>query len=250
MPSAVASLLAECFLSVVEGDLPEECWILRAYRRDPEMLAPLSSAIEIVTRCGKRSSLVNKLRAAHPLDRPHDAQHDDRILDVLTEACAFAWAADIRKLGDPRFCFDEGAPDIWVDSGWWIEAKTKHPPQNESQLRSQMLRSGAVVTAHVCSAREGLYHALCADFQDAKEKFQRQRRGKLVVFFNIVDFGISQWAIRREQFEDVVKFIHCLAAQEPEIEAVTCYAYNWRQCVSSSGVIKDPPGGARCNPRK
>lgn len=75
------------------------------------------------------------------MSRAHHPQHDDRLIDVFTEAEAFAWAADVACLGAPQFCFDEGMPDLVVPGVARVEAKTIHYGDTEKAARNVMLQA-------------------------------------------------------------------------------------------------------------
>src|SRR5690606_38320153 len=97
------------------------CWISLAVREHQD---DSGAVIEIITAANGRDDLIRRLRAEHPLGARHLEEHDDRLLDVFTEAEAFAWAAATARLGSPRFVFAEGAPDLATEQDWWVEAKS------------------------------------------------------------------------------------------------------------------------------
>ena len=102
MTSRLAQFLETVF-PTADGDLPAECWVSKVLLKPETVgLNTLSEALEVVERHHQLEALETKLKREHPLDKPHQREYDDRVLDVLTEACAFAWA-DLRKLGSPKF---------------------------------------------------------------------------------------------------------------------------------------------------
>jgi hypothetical protein len=83
----------------------------------------VSDAIQVIEQHGQMAPLQRCVRQEHPGRRAHRSEDDDRLMDCLTEACAFAWA-DLRGLGTPRFDYRTGKPDIFVPPDLWIEAKS------------------------------------------------------------------------------------------------------------------------------
>ena len=104
MPSPIAQFLANVF-PTVKADLPQVpscCWISKVLQRDPPGLAPLSKAVAVVAHCGQLPALTKRMGDEHPVDRPHQEQYDERLLDCLTVACGFAWAL-LGHFGWPKF---------------------------------------------------------------------------------------------------------------------------------------------------
>ena len=202
------------------------------YRRDPTMLGPLSKAIEIVTLHGERISLAKKLCAAHPVDRPHNAQYDDRLLDVLTEACAFAWVAQVAKLGRPHFCFQSAAPDLQIDPEGWVEAKAVHPSEEDQRRSKRMLEERQVVSGQVTPAGQGLYEKIRVDFNKAERQLAG-RDGPKVVFFNLTALDLPQRvdeAVEEAELESVVGLIQGLVCEKPDVDAAAfCHRYLWEE---------------------
>ncbi len=90
----------------------------------PSFLPELNEALSIVARFGQRQGFLLRVAEAHPSREPHNDQWDARVRDCLREATAFAWAAEVAKLGTRRFS-DPPGPDIHVaSSNTWVEVKT------------------------------------------------------------------------------------------------------------------------------
>ena len=157
----------------------------------------------------------------------------------MTEACAFAWAA-LRELGTPRFCEDEGAPDIHLETGRWIEVKSVHNSDDEHKRMEQMLE-GQFNSGHVSMPPIGFYKKFCDSFMDSLKKFDRQNRQEgipNVVFFNLNSLDTPQLAN-----EESVNTMLRMVAEEfeklyPKVKVVMCYSYNWKS------PFRDPFAGA------
>ena len=117
----LSRFLTDTFPGLNDTAASNECWIVKAIRSERPGLNVFSEALEVVCRYGEVKSLQTKLKREHPLDREHNCQHDARIRDCLTEACAFAWVV-WHGLGTPAFCDKEGTPDIFLADGRSIEA--------------------------------------------------------------------------------------------------------------------------------
>ena len=90
------------------------------------MLSSLSAAIQVVAEHGQLAALEKRVRQEHTAKRAHREADDDRLLDCLTEACAFAWAAS-RQLGVPQFDYKAGRPDVHVPPNIWIGQRPYTP---------------------------------------------------------------------------------------------------------------------------
>lgn len=227
MPSPLRSFLSDAF-PTIKAD-PQACWVSNILSRDiPEQLEPLSPAIKIVDRCNQLTMLKQRASQEHPVDRPHTQQYDDRFLDCLTEACAFAWAV-LKKLGTPEFHYREGAPDIYVNPGIWIEAKTIHPSLEDKELRERVFKKGEVAGVTVPISYEGLFRKFEYDFKDAKGKFKRQGTGKNIAFFNLAQLDVSAWLEKKEYIlAKLDQWANSKKSSKPTIYIVICYNYNWQ----------------------
>ena len=116
-------LLASALPSVISDPSSADCWAWKAAQADRPDLAALSEAITVVARYRELQKLQRRLRKEHTVrrNRVHQAEDHQKLLDCLTEACAFAWA-DLRGLGAPRFDFRPGMSDVAVPPDLFIEA--------------------------------------------------------------------------------------------------------------------------------
>ena len=132
-------------------------------------------------------SLEAKLQREHPLVRDHDPQYDWRVRDILSEACAFAWAS-YRGLASPKFSDVEGTPDILLGTGNWIEVKAIHTSDEEADRMQRML-AWEVDSGQVRPPGVGLYKKFSDSLIDANKKFLRQETllgsEPSIVFFNL-----------------------------------------------------------------
>ncbi len=227
--SRFADLLAESFPSIAASPVDSSCLLSKHYHHDRPELDPISEAVEIVDTFGQRGALVRRLRLQHPSGDVHKEQFDLRALDVMTEACAFAWAATVALLGTPSFVDQDGAPDLLCDSGWWVEAKGIHESREESELRRRMLATGEITGGPVQGPGPGLVAKFRSAFGDAYRKFQRQGNGLLAVFFNLTSLDIAQWAMKDDVLADLVRSIDSMTRAVPSTAVTLCYAYDWRR---------------------
>ena len=185
--------------------------------------------IQVVTRHGQRRSLLDRLRDEHPTTKLHHQQHDDRLLDVFTEAEAFAWAVEVEKLGSASWVMKQGAPDIRTDSGLWIEAKTIHRSAQEEEWRRRAIAAepGLILrgATEPASPHPGMIKKFQSGLDDAIKKWERQDTGQLVVFFDWlgIDFGTS----RREAPQQVNLWART-AEEGRSVRVVICRSYQWR----------------------
>ncbi len=230
MATELAALLTDAFPDW--GEFPNSCWVRWAVREDQEDFADEISA---VTRCGEHRSIIGRLYDAHHPHRPHQKQHDDRLIDVFTEAEALAWAADVAQLGCPRFVPREGAPDLEIEPEWWIEAKTIHLSDAENAAIDEGLKRGGGMFMR--PARDlkppdsGLMNKFEYALSDALRKWERQDSGRLIVFFNLagIDFPTS----RRRALSDLGSWAQ-MAERRTGARIVVCHNYAWQAPVYSS----------------
>ena len=171
MQSKIARFLEEAFPSVARDPAPD-CWVSKAMRSGRPEFSILSSAIDAVERHGQLGRLNDKVKLQHPSDKPHQSQYDARVRDALTEACAFAWA-DLRGLGPPIFSDAEGAPDVQLDTGFWVEAKAIHSSDEDAERIEEMLEGREAAGGNVRPTGPGLFNKLDSAFDDAAKKFSR-----------------------------------------------------------------------------
>src|SRR5690606_27802814 len=84
------------------------------------------------------TALLERLRAEHPTDRNHLAAHDERLLDVFTEAEAYAWAAETAALDSPHWIFDQGCPDLRAGETW-VEANAVKESLEEREEQRKLM---------------------------------------------------------------------------------------------------------------
>ena len=232
----LSSFLSEAFPGVRDSTAADECWVAKATSHQREELGVFSEALAEVEKWEELQPLKSKLQREHPLDRDHDPQYDRAVRDILTEACAFAWASS-RGLGRPRFWDDEGTPDICLESGMWIEVKAIHSSVEEAE-RTQRMLAGAIVSGHVERPGPGLYKKFHDSLMDAIKKFLRQDTRKAlgpnIVFFNltgldtpsmvlleVVKENLSRWADEMERAVGQVE-------EGLDVQLVMCFGYQWQ----------------------
>lgn len=106
--------LERLFPSIEAIEWGQSCWIAGTKPRGPEHNPPLywlGRALDAVEAGGAIEALGARLLAAHA-DRECDgfSEQDQRVQDVLSDACAYAWTAE--HLGRPAFASrtgDDGA---------------------------------------------------------------------------------------------------------------------------------------------
>ena len=183
----LSNLLNRVFPGVCDSAAAEGCWIAKAICSQRKELDVFSEALIEVANWDELQSLGTKLQREHPLNRDHDLQYDRAVRDILTEACAFAWASS-RKLGPLKLWDAEGAPDIFLGAGNWIEVKAIHSSDEEAE-RTQRMLSGEVVSGQVTEPSPGLYRKFRDSLMDAVKKFSRQDiqedAAPNIVFFNL-----------------------------------------------------------------
>lgn len=112
------------------ADEETRCWVRdlinHPYPNRNPWIDRLDAAVGSVSSSGELDALGDRLRLAHPNDRPHISQFDLRTQDVLNEACAFAIASASNREHSAHFTVAEGEPDIRAGS-LWLEAKNVHP---------------------------------------------------------------------------------------------------------------------------
>lgn len=214
MASVLGALLMKAFPDA--SRLCEDCWVSKAIGEEQDAFG---DALSVVTALGGESALIDRLRAEHPTDRCHRREYDDRLMEVFTEAEAFAWAAEVGRLGRPEFVTSEGAPDLRAGS-WWIEAKTINESDVERAARDALqpaLDSVGIVMrgpVELAAPHPGLLRKFEYQLDDGVKKWQRQGTGGLAVFYEwvSVDFGTSDrqaeaevrdWARSAERCRDV-----------------------------------------------
>lgn len=231
-PSDLAQFLARALPTVAANPGPLDCWAWKVLRRDPPQLARLSAAIRVVEQHGQLAALERRVREEHPSRRAHRKDYDSRLLDCLTEACAFAWAVS-RGLGVPQFDYRQGKPDIHVPPDLWVEAKAVHPSLASRQDMARMLR-GEVVLGLVAPPDRHRGLAFLCNLEDAKKKFARLGLGRWVVFLNLTDVDVDQFADLENVLASYATWLGRREAADPTICIVFCHSYDWQR------PIRDP----------
>ena len=96
----MADWLREVFPDIAPSDGwgGDPCWVAFMMTRDAEHNPPfywLGRALDVVEAVGAAALFGERLRAAHgAYSCEGAADRDERVQDVLTEACAFAWATE------------------------------------------------------------------------------------------------------------------------------------------------------------
>ena len=233
----LSDFLSDAFPGINDTSTADECWVAKAILSQHQALDVFSEALEEVERLGELLSFETKRKREHPLDPAHNPQYDARARDILTEACAFAWAS-YRGLGIPRFSDCEGTPDIHLDTGIWIEVKAVHHSQEEDERMKRML-AGEVDSGQVTPPNPGLYKKFSDSLKDAVQKFTRQGNqeasGPNIVFFNLTGLDTPQMPIT----ETVLDYLQGWADEcektlreaglLPEVRVVICHSYQWKE---------------------
>lgn len=229
---SIAALLADAFPAISNGtaQVPADCWVSGVLQKDTRDLRRqaglqrLSDAVTVVSEQGQLPALKRRLETEHPVSRNHLREYDDRLLDCLTEACAFAWAHQ-RHLGSPAFSHQEGCPDIRVLPDLWIEAKAINRSQENKRATEAMI-GGRAVCGAVTDPNPGLISKFESALADAKRKLNRQGSGRLVVFFNLTWLDESAWGLKSGVFAQLQDWAKKVS--EPRIHVVVCYLYDWQ----------------------
>ena len=232
----LSNLLNRVFPGVCDLASADGCWIAKAICSQRKELDVFSEALTEIDKWGELQSLETKFQREHPLDRVHDLQYDRAVRDILTEACAFAWASS-RNLGPLKLWDAEGAPDIFLGTGNWIEVKAIHSSDEEA-WRTQRMLSGEVVSGQVREPSPGLYRKFRDSLMDAIKKFSRQdiqeASGSNIVFFNLagldtpsmvlsegIQESLSQWA---DEMERTIRQVE----KGVDVKLVMCFRYQWQ----------------------
>lgn len=220
--SALARFLARALPTVADHPGPSHCWAWKAIHFDFTELAGLSAAIEVVERHDQSAALERRVRQEHRGCRAlredtsvlDYVEKDHRLLDCLTEACAFAWAG-MRALGVPQFDYRRGMPDIHVPPDLWVEAKAVHQSEASRKDWSGSLDENRVL-------------AFIAKFRDANEQFKRAGAGRRVVFFNLTAVDITHMLRREAMLAQYGVVLEKMEAEYSPASAVLCCNYEWR----------------------
>ena len=232
----LSKFLTDLFPYLEDEPYRSECRLARAARSEREELDILSEALILVERHGELGTLDTKVKREHPSDGDHQVQHDERVLDCLSEACAFAWST-MRGIREPSFCDEQGTPDIQFDGGNWIEVKAIRRSEEDKERMERML-GGEMDQGAVRMPAPGLYRKFGSALDDALSKFRRQNPGNSpqlsIVFFNLTTVDVpnmaniettkeslARWA---EEQEDLLR----KDERTKDTRLVMCHSYNWR----------------------
>ena len=192
-PTVLCELLAEAFPEW--QDLPGGCWVRQAMERNSD---GWSSAIRSVPKSGGRALLLERLQREHPPKRRSDAGADEALHAVFGECEAFAWAAKVAELPNPRFEFlVEGSPDVLCDGPVWVEAKTIRPSDDDREAERAAFAKSAIGfrMADPIEASPGLFRKFEMAFSDGLRKFSRVSEGpkepSFVLFFHVLMFDLE-----------------------------------------------------------
>ena len=228
----VSRFLSGIFPELTTEHAPPECWIVQAIHHTESMLDTFSEAVQVIEKHGGLEALLARVKREHPTSRPHNEQYDARVRDVLTEACAFAWAS-MRNLGVPTFTVHEGAPDIQLNTGRWIEAKAIHNSRRDDERIRDMI-GGAIVSGRGKTLGPEVFRKLESALNGALRQFDRQNGQASVVFFNLtaLDMDTSRhegdpFSMLGEWAKDKEEELRRLG-KTGDVALVLCYGYNWK----------------------
>ena len=219
--SALAQFLAKALPAAADHPGPSNCWAWKVMHYDYAELVGLSAALDVVEQRGQLAALERRVRQEHRKCRALKSQtdfleyveEDFRLLDCLTEACAFAWT-DKRGLGAPRFDHRRGMPDIHLPPDLWVEAKAVHQSEASRKDWTDSLDENRVL-------------AFISKFQDANEQFKRAGAERRVVFFNLTAVDITHMLRREELLVQYGVVLDQMEAEYPAASAVLCCNYEW-----------------------
>lgn len=215
---------------------PSGCWITRAITTHYSGRGS-GEAVAAVIQSGKSQDLARRLRLEHPADRPHLPEHDRGVTNALTEAEAFAWAWQVAEIGEPDFVWEEGAPDLAVKEGCWIEAKTVRTSdfdnseweraRDQARPRGELpMRSGQVRSIDARFARK-----LDSQLENALGKWMTQRKGSNLIVFYCINLDIDiDWD---EAWAAIGSWIQ--SCRRPGVRVVACDNHRWRQPIVDTG---------------
>lgn len=206
---------------------------------DPAGMAPLSEALAVVAEHpGQLDVVRRRIRKEHPVRKAHLREYDDGVLDVMTEVCAFAWAARNGALGAPAFASTgKGTPDLRLESGTWIEAKAVHPSDVDRRRTAEMLKTGAILSGNVRVPGEGFHRKFEYHYDNALAKFARQGATGGIVFFNLSGVDMDSFAAIGDVLDGLRGWADGKERQNPAVGVVLVHNYGW------SHPVRDRPAG-------
>ena len=135
----------------------ESCWVAHVKTRTSEHHPPLywlGRALDAVEAGGGLDGLRARLLEAHGAEAcPGWSEQDQRAQDVLSGACAFAWAAE--QLGAPELVERDGrAPLLRVDAvDACVAPRRLRPVRSLEQLLKQVAEGVAAASSELPPAR-------------------------------------------------------------------------------------------------
>lgn len=228
--SAFVELLMEAFPSWRE--LPVDCAVPKAFEVNQRDFA---DEVAVVTERGGRADLVARLARTHRDGRVHNGEWDDRLWDVMTEAEAFAWAAGHFRR-EVSFTDDSNKPDISVEPGWCVEAKTVWTSVQETRLLREMVDASdrGVLQVRVKSKFDDPHPTLLHKFENGLANALGKPRpagARLVVFFHLtgIDFGTK----RQEALGEIARWAKLNA---DSCGIVICWRGRWAEPWVTEGL--------------
>ena len=187
----LSNFLQQVFPELAGETEGTDCWVTRAMISENSGLKILSRALEKVAEDGSLETLKNKVRREHPVEASHQQQYDARVRDCLNEACAFAWCST-QKTGRAVLVDEPGQPDLFIDTGHWVEAKSIHSSVSNDIVMKDMI-AGSIISGSVQSPHPTLFKKFDDALLDARKKFARVGSTASIVFFNLAAVDIGQW---------------------------------------------------------
>jgi hypothetical protein len=216
------------FIETVVAPTPPEqlepfCWLRQAHERGAGDLIEIEGALGVVLRSGQLAGLTARARRQHP---GHSAQADGRFMDVLTEACGFAWGTEVLNLA-LALTDDMAKPDFAVSLRVGGEAKSLHPPPGRP---AEAFTSGSVIE----TPPDGLVRKMRAHLAKAASQLGGvSGTGAGFVFLNVLQLGNLMEDISHEQIiPALAEEVGQELAKHPSIGVVAvCWNFKWRDAV-------------------
>jgi hypothetical protein len=225
--SRLSSFLRTTFPGAVASP-PADCWISKFLAKDPAEFTPVSEAVAVVEKCGQLAALQQRCAAEHPTAKPHRSAYDRRLLDCLTEACAFSWA-DEQAQGTPEFRFDQpGEPDVRVSPDLYVEAKGVWNSDDDQQLVAYMARTNAMISGMANVNLGAIEKKFDDGWSDALRKFGRVQAQRAVVFFNLLGLDVPSIPLQEQVFAHVTRWATVRGDIPDAPRIVICRTIEWK----------------------
>jgi hypothetical protein len=229
VPSLLADLLTEGNPTIAAdpGSAPD-CWVAQVLLRDRAKMELFSPALDVARVWGQLVRLRRRVRQEHPARRRgHSPYDDDRLLDCLTEACAFAWT-DARHPSVPVSDYHEGVPDIAVPPIGWIEAKAISPGREAraefKRAKQGMVHGGGLIN----TGRPSRLHAVENAIGDAKRKLTKQQPASGIVSINLAELSFAETLVEDEIERDYAEWADGADRDTPSIKIALVRGCKWR----------------------